>query len=99
MGTAAACAPSASESAIKTRHPLAAASADSSAPTLPKTEVVSTDSAPEAVWQEVEIKLDLAKAYLEMTDREGARELLKEAMAEGDAAQQQRAKTMLDSLA
>jgi pilus assembly protein FimV len=79
--------------------PLAAASADSSAPTLPKTEVVSTDSAPEAVWQEVEIKLDLAKAYLEMTDREGARELLKEAIAEGDAAQQQRAKTMLDSLA
>jgi pilus assembly protein FimV len=61
--------------------------------------VVSTDSAPEAVWQEVEIKLDLAKAYLEMTDREGARELLKEAIAEGDAAQQQRAKTMLDSLA
>jgi pilus assembly protein FimV len=78
--------------------PKAGIGADSieAAPDVAASAAVNT---PEGAWQEVEIKLDLAKAYLEMTDREGARELLKEAMAEGDAAQQQRAKTMLDSLA
>jgi len=34
--------------------------------------------APDARWQEVATKLDLAKAYEEMGDKDGARELLKE---------------------
>jgi pilus assembly protein FimV len=52
-----------------------------------------------AGWQEVATKLDLAKAYEEMGDKDGARELLNEVMKEGDTAQQQKARTMLDALA
>jgi pilus assembly protein FimV len=49
-------------------------------------------------WQEVATKLDLAKAYQEMGDKDGARELLNEVLKEGDAAQQQQAQTMLAAL-
>jgi pilus assembly protein FimV len=49
-------------------------------------------------WQEVETKLDLAKAYEEMGDVEGARELLSEVISEGDAAQQSKARDMLEHL-
>jgi pilus assembly protein FimV len=55
-------------------------------------------SGPDAQWQEVATKLDLAKAYEEMGDKDGARELLKEVAKEGDAAQQQQAQTMLQTL-
>jgi len=48
--------------------------------------------------QEVATKLDLAKAYEEMGDKDGARELLKEVVKEGDPAQQQQAQTMLQAL-
>ena len=53
---------------------------------------------PDAHWQEVATKLDLAKAYQEMGDKDGARELLNEVVKEGDAAQQQQAQTMLKAL-
>jgi len=53
---------------------------------------------PDSHWQEVATKLDLAKAYEEMGDKEGARELLNEVIKEGDAAQQQQATTMLQAL-
>ena len=46
-------------------------------------------------WQEVATKLDLAKAYEEMGDKDGARELLNEVVKEGDNAQQSQAKQML----
>ena len=49
-------------------------------------------------WQEVATKLDLAKAYEEMGDKDGARDLLNEVVKEGDAAQQEQAKTMLTAL-
>lgn len=49
-------------------------------------------------WQEVATKLDLAKAYEEMGDKDGARELLNEALKEGDSAQQGQARQMLASL-
>lgn len=49
-------------------------------------------------WQEVATKLDLAKAYEEMGDKDGARELLNEVLKEGDAAQQEEAKRMLAKL-
>jgi pilus assembly protein FimV len=52
----------------------------------------------DAHWQEVATKLDLAKAYQEMGDKDGARELLSEVLKEGDAAQQQQAQTMLSAL-
>jgi pilus assembly protein FimV len=49
-------------------------------------------------WQEVATKLDLAKAYEEMGDKDGARELLNEVLKEGDAAQQGQARQMLGNL-
>jgi pilus assembly protein FimV len=52
----------------------------------------------DAHWQEVATKLDLAKAYQEMGDKDGARELLNEVLKEGDAAQQQQAQTVLSAL-
>jgi pilus assembly protein FimV len=49
-------------------------------------------------WQEVATKLDLAKAYQEMGDKDGARELLNEVVKEGDAAQKGQAQQMLAGL-
>ena len=49
-------------------------------------------------WQEIATKLDLAKAYEEMGDKDGARELLNEVVAQGDTAQQNEAKQMLAAL-
>ena len=45
--------------------------------------------------EEVTTKLDLAKAYEEMGDFEGARELLQEVLKEGDASQREKAQTIL----
>lgn len=47
---------------------------------------------------EVATKLELAAAYEEMGDRDGARELYQEAVAEGSPAQQKAARAKLDSL-
>ena len=52
----------------------------------------------DAKWQELATKLDLAKAYEEMGDKDGARELLSEVARDGDAAQQAQAKQMLGNL-
>lgn len=49
-------------------------------------------------WREVATKIDLAKAYLEMDDKEGAREILEEVLAEGDSEQQATARSMLDGM-
>jgi pilus assembly protein FimV len=49
-------------------------------------------------WQEVATKLDLAKAYEEMGDKDGARELLKEVLKDGDAAQRASAEQLLAKL-
>jgi pilus assembly protein FimV len=49
-------------------------------------------------WQEVATKLDLAKAYEEMGDKDGARELLNEVMKDGDAAQKGQAEQLLAKL-
>ncbi|HJS37740.1 MAG TPA: FimV/HubP family polar landmark protein, partial [Burkholderiales bacterium] len=51
-----------------------------------------------AKWQEVATKLDLAKAYEEMGDKDGARELLNEVVREGDPAQQGQANQLLAKL-
>jgi pilus assembly protein FimV len=47
---------------------------------------------------EVEIKLDLVAAYMDMGDKEGARELLEEVIKEGGEQQQLRAEKLLSSL-
>lgn len=49
-------------------------------------------------WQEVATKLDLAKAYEEMGDKDGARELLNEVIKDGDAAQKGQAEQLLSKL-
>ena len=49
-------------------------------------------------WQEMASKLDLASAYGEIGDKEGARELLQEVVRGGDASQQQRARELLASI-
>ncbi len=49
-------------------------------------------------WHEIETKIDLAKAYLEMEDMEGAREMLEEVVQEGNEAQQNAAKELLEKL-
>lgn len=48
---------------------------------------------------EVGIKLNLARAYLDMGDHEGARSLIEEVLAEGSSAQRQEAESLLQQLA
>lgn len=50
-------------------------------------------------WEEASTKLDLARAYMEMGDREGAREILEEVIQEGGPEQQADARKLLASLA
>ena len=50
-------------------------------------------------WYDVQTKFDLAKAYQEMGDKEGAREILREVIAEGDGEQQAAAQRVLETLA
>ncbi len=47
---------------------------------------------------EVATKLDLAKAYVEMGDNEGAKDMLEEVLSEGDEEQQARAKELLEKI-
>ncbi|MEI7612023.1 MAG: FimV/HubP family polar landmark protein [Betaproteobacteria bacterium] len=49
--------------------------------------------------EEVATKLDLAKAYEEMGDNEGARELLQEVLTEGDPSQREKAQLILSRIA
>ena len=47
---------------------------------------------------EVGTKLDLARAYVDMGDPDGARSILNEVLEEGDSAQRQEARRLLDDL-
>lgn len=47
---------------------------------------------------EVSTKLDLAKAYVDMGDAQGAREILEEVLSEGNAEQQESARQLLEGL-
>ena len=47
------------------------------------------------LWEEVNTKLDLSQAYLEMGDKEGAREILQEILNEGDGSQKTKAAELL----
>ena len=49
-------------------------------------------------WQEVATKLDLAKAYVEMGDKEGAREILQEVLEEGGPEQKESAQKLMAAL-
>jgi pilus assembly protein FimV len=56
------------------------------------------DVGAEDEFDEVATKLDLARAYLEMGDKEGAREILQEVIAEGNAKQKNDAQGIMASL-
>jgi pilus assembly protein FimV len=43
-------------------------------------------------------KLDLARAYMDMGDPDGARNILEEVLTEGSAAQKQEAQRLMESL-
>ena len=47
---------------------------------------------------EVATKLDLARAYIDMGDREGAQDILDEVLEEGNQDQQMQAKSLLEDL-
>ena len=49
-------------------------------------------------WYDVQQKFDLAKAYQEMGDNDGAREILQEVLKEGDAEQKGQAQKLLGTL-
>ncbi len=49
-------------------------------------------------WYDVQTKFDLAKAYQEMGDKDGAKEILQEVIKEGDAEQKAQAKNLMDNL-
>ncbi|MBI2223899.1 MAG: FimV family protein [Betaproteobacteria bacterium] len=49
-------------------------------------------------WHDVQTKFDLAKAYQEMGEKDGAREILREVIKEGDAGQRADAQRLLDKL-
>jgi pilus assembly protein FimV len=59
---------------------------------------VASTTTQSAAWQEMATKLDLAAAYEEIGDKDGARELLDEVVKGGDSSQQQKAKAMLSKL-
>lgn len=58
-----------------------------------ETAVLPTDDV-----DEIGTKLDLARAYIDMGDPDGARSILEEVAAEGDEAQQEEARQLLDGL-
>jgi pilus assembly protein FimV len=58
-----------------------------------------TPSVLDGQWHDAATKLDLAKAYQEMGDVEGAREILQEVLHEGDDAQKAEAESLLSKLA
>ena len=52
----------------------------------------------DAHWNDVQQKFDLARAYQDIGDKDGAREILREVEREGDAAQRAEAQKLLDSI-
>ena len=69
-------------------------SLDFDTPEKPRSEAPARDDH----WYDVQQKFDLAKAYEEMGDKDGARNILREVTKEGDVEQQAQAKQLLDSL-
>jgi pilus assembly protein FimV len=80
-----------------TKVDLSSISLDLGTPSADATVLAPKPSA-DPKWQEVATKLDLAKAYEEMGDKDGARELLKEVVKDGDAAQRGSAEQLLAKL-
>ncbi|MFZ5828585.1 MAG: FimV/HubP family polar landmark protein, partial [Planctomycetota bacterium] len=67
--------------------------------TLTAPEAETAEMAESELLEEVNTKLDLARAYLEMGDQEGAREILQEVLGEGNPQQKAEADKLLADLA
>jgi pilus assembly protein FimV len=83
-------------STAKAEAPAAPATAE--APSLNLTDLDLGEGAAPAGGDGVSTKLELAKAYLEIGDKDGAREILNEVAKEGSAAQKDEAQKLIDSL-
>lgn len=70
---------------------------DDESPTA--TSVMESDGGESRTMTEVGTKLDLARAYIDMGDPDGARSILHEVLEEGDSGQQQEANRLLEDLA
>jgi pilus assembly protein FimV len=71
--------------------------------TYVRTQRLSEDDAPlpdlePATMSEVGTKLDLARAYMDMGDPEGARSILSEVLSEGSVSQKQEARRLIETL-
>jgi pilus assembly protein FimV len=64
----------------------------------PKTVSMAPEGAKDDHWYDVQTKFDLAKAYQEMGDKAGAKEILQEVINEGDADQKSQAQALLKTL-
>ena len=69
------------------RSETAAPMLEPAAAPVPQPAAVPAEITDPELREEVNTKLDLARAYLEMGDKEGAREILQEVLGEGDAQQ------------
>lgn len=70
-------------------------------PKLDRAELVATTQLPEmepVTMSEVGTKLDLARAYMDMGDPDGARSILEEVLGEGNSGQRAEAQRLLDSI-
>jgi pilus assembly protein FimV len=76
---------------------LGAASGNYDLPGSPTEELAVPDLEP-VTLSEVGTKLDLARAYVDMGDPDGARNILNEVLTEGSASQKQEAQRLLESL-
>lgn len=96
--------PAATEKPAAPPFDMASINLDLDAPLEPKPPAVTPPAveAPaeldDSALQDVATKLELAQAYEEMGDKEGARELLQEVLNEGNAAQQETARNKLAQL-
>jgi FimV-like protein len=71
-------------------------------PTIRTAKINSDDNQPvelePVTMSEVGTKLDLARAYMDMGDPEGARSILEEVVQEGSASQKQEAQRLIETL-
>ena len=63
-----------------------------------KTEDLALPELEPVTMSEVGTKLDLARAYMDMGDPEGARSILEEVVSEGSASQKQEAQRLIENL-
>jgi pilus assembly protein FimV len=63
------------------------------------TAVATAENEDSQQWDETATKLDLAKAYIDMGDADGARSILDEVMSEGNTSQKQQAEDLMAQIA